>query len=107
MVISSNPTSSNGLSTWSLNLVRFLLLASTINSVMGCSDKDLRRISTWSRLSPDLVPTWSSACAVGLKKVVVTQCSDTSITGSATPCSRQSSRIRRMPEPMFSTPRPG
>ena len=55
MVISSNPTSSNGLSTWSLNLLRFLLLASTINSVMGCSDKDLRRVSTWSRLGPDLV----------------------------------------------------
>ena len=36
---------------------------------------------------------------VGLWNVVVTHESDTSISGSAIPCSRHRSRIRRMPEP--------
>ena len=50
----------------------------------------------------------SATCSVStwpndLGNVTVTQCSDASMVGSATPCSRQSSRMRLMPEPMFST----
>ncbi len=43
----------------------------------------------------NLVPTWSPTCSTGRPKVVVTHASDTSITGCATPCSRDRSRKRR------------
>ena len=80
-----------------------------MSSVIGHSDKALRRIATWSRPGPDLVPTRSrpgplevsptlSPRNAGRLKVTVTQCSDTSNNGAG-----QRSRIRRMPEPMCST----
>ena len=56
MVIAIHPASSNGLRTWFLNLVRSFLPTTAMSSVMGCAANDLRRISTWCRPGPDLVP---------------------------------------------------
>ena len=59
MVISINPACISGFSTEFLNLVRFVLPAMSISSDMDVSATQVRNISTWSSLSPNLVPTWS------------------------------------------------
>lgn len=60
---------------------------------------DVNLVPTWSRLGAKLmrgisVPRW---------KVATTQHSVASSTGSDTPCSRQRSRMWRIPDPMYST----
>ncbi len=55
IVISSHPASIRGLSIWFLNLVRSVLPSRDMISVIGCSERQLRRTSTWCRLGADFL----------------------------------------------------
>lgn len=59
MVISNKPSRNKGLRTWFLNLVRSVLPAIFISSVIPLSIRHLRNISTWGRLGADSVLTLS------------------------------------------------
>ncbi len=62
MVISIKPLTSNGFRTWCLNLVRSHRPATAMSSTNVLSNWHFRIISTWCRLSANLVPAWALAC---------------------------------------------
>lgn len=114
MVISSNCIANKPFRTWSLNLVRFVRPANVNMATMGCSVWHRRRISTWSRLSPDLVPSWSRLSAVlastrpavgaysGFRGKLMVKMPSVSIFTSGHPALLTASLMRRIPVPIFS-----
>lgn len=93
IVISINPASSKGLSTWFLNLVRSERPAISIKSAIARSSRQLWSIWTWSRLSPDLRghPADSLKSLPAFRRITVTKPSVSLNSGSDRPASRQRS----------------
>ena len=70
MVISTRLVSSNGLSTWSRNLVLLVRPTISMRSLIPLGFRHLRRMKTWSRLSAILVPSCKVTCGVEAEKSV-------------------------------------